>query len=183
MSGAAVGRKNVVMLTLGTGVGGAILINGEPYLGAFNKAGHIGHMVIDHQGQCDVTGIPGSLEDCIGNCSIEKRSAGKFASTHAMLDAYRAGDGFARELWLRSVRQLAIALASLTNILSPEMFVIGGGVAEAGDLLFQPLSEYMDEYEWRAGGGKVEICKAAHGDMAGSLGAASFAMHQSGKAK
>ena len=70
------------MLTLGTGVGGAILIDGKPYQGAFNKAGHIGHMVIDEGGDRDVTGMPGSLEECIGNCTIEKRSKGKF-SFHA----------------------------------------------------------------------------------------------------
>src|SRR5918993_1143006 len=70
--GSAKTKRHVVMLTLGTGVGGAILIDGNPYQGAFNKAGHIGHMVIDDEGDCDVTGMPGSLEDCIGNCTIEK---------------------------------------------------------------------------------------------------------------
>jgi len=79
--GAAKNRKNVVMLTLGTGVGGAILIDGKPYQGAFSKAGHIGHMAINDEGDPDVTGMPGSLEECIGNCTIEKRSKGKFLST------------------------------------------------------------------------------------------------------
>lgn len=108
--GAAKGRKNVVMLTLGTGVGGAILIDGKPDGGAFNKAGHIGHMVIDHAGEADVTNIPGSLEDCIGNCTVEKRSKGRFQSTQALLEAFEIGDNQAREIWLKSVRQLAIGL-------------------------------------------------------------------------
>jgi glucokinase len=70
--GAARKKNNAVLVTLGTGVGGAILIDGKPYQGAFNKAGHIGHMVIDDEGDCDVTGMPGSLEECIGECTIEK---------------------------------------------------------------------------------------------------------------
>jgi len=174
--GAAKNKKNVVMLTLGTGVGGAILIDGKPYQGAFAKAGHIGHMVIDDEGDCDVTGMPGSLEECIGNCTIEKRSKGKFSSTHDLLIAYRNDDVFAKEVWLRSVKQLAIGLASVTNILSPDVIVLGGGITEAGDDLFKPLDEYMAKYEWRAGGNKVEIVKAGFGEMAGAVGAACFAM-------
>jgi glucokinase len=76
------------------------------------------------------------------------------------------------------VRQLAIGLASLTNILSPEIIVIGGGIAEAGNILFDPLSEYMEEFEWRTGGNKVEIVKAVYGDLAGTIGAASFALNK-----
>ena len=174
--GAAKNKKNVVMLTLGTGVGGAIMIDGKPYQGAFNKAGHIGHMVIDDEGDCDVTGMPGSLEECIGNCTIEKRSKGKFSSTHDMLIACKNGDAFARELWLKSVKQLAIGIASITNILSPEVVVLGGGITEANDDLFDPLNEYMAQYEWRAGGNKTTIVKANYGDLAGAAGVASFAM-------
>jgi glucokinase len=174
--GAAKDKKHVVMLTLGTGVGGAILIDGKPYQGAFSKAGHIGHMVIDNEGERDVTGMPGSLEDCIGNCTILKRTQGRFASTRQLLHAYRSGDKFAQEIWLRSVRQLALGLASITNILSPETIVLGGGITEAGKDLFDPLHEYMDQYEWRAGGNKVEIVKATFGDLAGAIGAACFAM-------
>ena len=174
--GAAKNRKNVVMLTLGTGVGGAILIDGKPYQGAFNKAGHIGHMVINNDGDADVTGMPGSLEDCIGNCTVDKRSGGKFSSTHALLKAYENRDPFAKDVWLKSVRQLAIGLASITNILSPEVIVLGGGITEAGRHLFEPLKEYMDLYEWRAGGNRVEIVRAMYGDMAGAIGVAWFAM-------
>ena len=176
ISGAAKNKKHVVMLTLGTGVGGAIMIDGKPYLGAFNKAGHIGHMVINDERDRDVTGMPGSLEDCIGNCTIEKRSKGKFTSTHDLLIAYDNGDAFAKEIWLRSVRQLAIGIASITNILSPETIVLGGGIAEAGNVLLGPLNEYVEEFEWRTGGNKVEIVKAVYGDLAGTIGAASFAL-------
>ena len=173
--GIARGRKNVVMLTLGTGVGGAILINGRPYQGSFQKAGHIGHMVIDSEGEPDIIGMPGSLEDAIGNCTIEKRSSGKFTTTRQMLEAYRSGNGFAADIWLKSVRKLAIGLAALTNILSPEMIILGGGITEAGDDLFHPLQEFMRQYEWRAGGNKTTIVKAGYGDLAGAVGAACYA--------
>jgi glucokinase len=174
--GVAKNKKHVVMLTLGTGVGGAIMIDGNPYMGAFSKAGHIGHMVINDDGDCDITGIPGSLEECIGNCTIVKRSGGRFTSTQQMLDAYNNGDDFAKKVWLKSVRQLAIGLASITNILSPEMIVLGGGIAQAGHMLFEPLEEYMTQFEWRTGGHKVEIVKAGYSDFAGAVGAANFAM-------
>ncbi len=174
--GAAKNKRNVVMLTLGTGVGGAILIDGKPYQGAFNKAGHIGHMVIDHEGDCDVTGMPGSLEECIGNCTIEKRSSGKFASTQELLHAHKRGDIYATEIWLKSVKQLAIGLASIANIISPEVIVLGGGIAQADDYLFVPLKKYMDQFEWQPGGNKTAIVKAKYGDMAGAIGAACFAM-------
>ncbi|MBL0133248.1 MAG: ROK family protein [Chitinophagaceae bacterium] len=176
--GAAAGKLNVAMLTLGTGVGGAILVNGQPYQGAFNKAGHIGHMVIDDEGEPDVTGMPGSLEDAIGNVTIAKRSDGRFSSTHELLEACNNNDVFAKEVWLKSVRKLAIGLASVTNILSPETIVLGGGITEAGEALFHPLEEYMGLYEWRAGGNRVNIVKAHFGDMAGAIGAACFAMEK-----
>ena len=178
--GAAKSKKHVVMLTLGTGVGGAILIEGKPYQGAFNKAGHIGHMVIDNEGDCDVTGMPGSLEECIGNCTIQKRSKGKFTSTHELLVAYRDGDTFAKDIWLKSVKQLGIGLASVTNIISPEIIVLGGGITEAGIDLFGPLQQYMEQYEWRSGGNKVQIVKAMYGDLAGAIGASCFAMSREG---
>ena len=176
--GAAKDRKNVAMLTLGTGVGGALLIEGKPYQGAFSKAGHLGHMVIDSDGDRDITGIPGSLEDAIGNCTIKQRSFGKFTSTKQLLEAFRNGDLFATEIWLTSVRKLAIGLASLTNILSPEMIVLGGGITDAGKDLFAPLEKYMEVFEWRAGGNKTEITKALYGDLAGAVGAACFAMEK-----
>jgi glucokinase len=175
--GAAKDKNNVVMLTLGTGVGGAILINGKPYQGAFNKAGHIGHMVIDDEGDCGVTGMPGSLEECIGNYTIEKRSNGKFTSTHQLIEAYKNGDADAKEIWHRSVRHLALGLCSIANILSPELIVLGGGISQADKELFEPLEGYMNQYEWRPGGHKTKIVKAICGDMAGAIGAASFALN------
>ena len=175
-TGAAKGSTNAIMVTLGTGVGGALLINKQPYQGSFNKAGHIGHTVIDSNGDADVTNMPGSLEECIGNCTIEKRSKGKFTSTQELLDAYRKGDETAKQVWLTSVKKLAIGLASASNFISPDTIVIGGGIAEANDDLFIPLNKWFDEFEWQPGGIRPKIVKAIQGDLAGAIGAACFAM-------
>lgn len=177
-TGAAKESTNAILVTLGTGVGGALLINKQPYQGSFNKAGHIGHMVIDSNDDCDVTGMPGSLEECIGNCSIEKRTKGKFTSTQDVLNAYKNGDEFATNIWLTSVRKLAIGLASVSNFISPDTIIVGGGIAEANEELFIPLNKWFDEFEWQPGGIRPQIVKAVHGDLAGAIGAACFAMQK-----
>lgn len=174
-TGAAKGSINAVMVTLGTGVGGALLINGQPYQGSYNKAGHIGHTVVNCDGDCDVTGMPGSLEECIGNCTVEKRSKGKFASTKALIDAYQNGDEDAKQIWITSVKHLAMALASASNFISPDTIVVGGGIAEANDALFTPLNDWFDKFEWQPGGIRPVIVKAVHADLAGAIGAACFA--------
>src|SRR5688572_11396541 len=176
--GSARDKKNVVMLTLGTGVGGAILIDGKPYQGNFQKAGHIGHMSLNCEENVDITGMPGSLEDAIGNCTILKRSMGKFKDTHSLLQAYRNGDHFAKWVWLTSVRKLSIAIASISNMISPESVILGGGITEAGNDLIEPLESFLSIYEWRPGGNKVEVVKAQFNDMAGAIGAACFASVQ-----
>ena len=176
--GIAQSQKNVVMLTLGTGVGGALLIDGKPYQGSFQKAGHIGHISLNCENDTDITGIPGSLEDAIGNCTVEKRSHGKYKDTYSLLEAYRKGDHFARWVWLTSVRKLSIAIASISNMLSPECVVLGGGIMEAGNDLIEPLETFLSLYEWRPGGNKVTILKAQFNDMAGAIGAACFASVQ-----
>ena len=177
-TGAAKESTNAIMITLGTGVGGALLINKQPYQGSFNKAGHIGHMVIDSNGDADVTNMPGSLEECIGNCTIEKRSKGKFHSTQELLNAYRNGDELAKQVWLTSVKKLAIGLASASNFISPDTIVVGGGIAEANDDLFIPLNKWFDEFEWQPGGIRPKIVKAMQGDLAGAIGAACFVMNK-----
>jgi glucokinase len=174
--GAAQNAKHGVMLTLGTGVGGAILIDGKPYTGHFQKAGHIGHMAIHSLGEPGITGTPGSLEEAIGNCSIQKRSMGKYDSTQALLQDVAAAKPFAQWVWLQSVRSLALGIVSLSNLLSPQLIIIGGGIAEAGEALFTPLAAFMDVYEWRPAGNKVQIVQATQGEMAGAMGAALFAL-------
>lgn len=177
--GAAKGARNALMFTLGTGVGGGILIDGKLYQGAFQKAGHVGHVTVNAAGERDIVGTPGSLEDAIGNATVQKRSLGKFETTYALLEAYRQGDHFARWLWLDSVQKLAVSVASLVNVLSPDLVILGGGITGADDALFEPLNAFLDLYEWRPGGRQTPVVQAHFGDMAGAIGAASFALQRS----
>ena len=174
--GAARGLKNVIMLTLGTGVGGAVMVDGRLLRGHLGRAGHLGHICLEPGGSLDVTGTPGSLENAIGNCTIQARTHGRFHSTHELIAAYRAGDSLARSIWLKSVRDLACAIVSFINILDPEAIVIGGGIARSGDALFQPLQRFVDEIEWRPAGHQVKILPAQLGEFAGAYGAARTAL-------
>ena len=176
--GAARGKTNVVMLTLGTGVGGAAMVDGRLLRGHVGKAGHLGHISLDPEGPPDICGTPGSLEHAIGNATIRERSAGRFATTHALIVSHLAGDPEATRVWLSSVRALAAAIASLTNVLDPEVVVVGGGIAAAGAALFEPLRAHMNTMEWRVCGHAVSIVPALLGDKAGAVGAARHALNR-----
>ncbi len=180
--GAAKGLRHAILLTLGTGVGGGILIDGKLYQGLSQMAGHLGHATIESNTDfLDVTNMPGSIEDAIGNLTLGQRSHGRFITTFELIDAYRQGDTFATWLWLSSVRKLAISLASAINILSPEAVIIGGGIAQAQSALMEPLEKFLDLYEWRPGG-KRTVLKLAHfSDLAGAIGAAGFALSKTKK--
>src|SRR5207248_10157438 len=83
--GAAQGLQNVAMLTLGTGVGGAAMVDGKLLRGHVGRAGHLGHICLNPYGTPGITGTPGSLENAIGNCTIEERTLGRFRSTHDLV--------------------------------------------------------------------------------------------------
>jgi glucokinase len=170
--GAAKGATNVVLLTLGTGVGGAAMVDGQILRGHINRAGHLGHVSLDPNGALDITNTPGSLEDAIGECTLARRSGGRFNATRELVAAFRAGSTEAREVWLHSVRSLAASIAGFVNVLDPEVVVISGGIADADDSLFQPLQALLDEFEWRPGGARVRLVKAGLGRSAGATGAA-----------
>ena len=175
--GAAAGARNVVMLTLGTGVGGGALVDGRLLRGHLGRAGHLGHISLDADGARDIVGTPGSLEDAIGDCTVARRSGGRFLSTALLLDAYRAGDPTAAAVWSRSVERLAVGISSLVNVLDPEVVVIGGGIARAGDALFNPLAAHLERVEWRPLGAGVAVVPAALGEFAGAFGAAYHTLH------
>lgn len=174
--GAARGFQNVLLLTLGTGVGGAAMVDGRLLRGHIGRAGHLGHTSLDIDGPPDVCGTPGSLEVMIGNCTIAERSHGRFQTTHELVAAHLAGDIEASYVWLRSVRALACAIASFANILDPEAVIVGGGIARSGDALFEPLRRMVAETEWKSAGYQVKILPATLGEFAGAFGAAWHAM-------
>ena len=170
--GAARGLSDAILLTLGTGVGGAIWSGGRLMRGAIGRAGHFGHICLDPLGEPTITGTPGGLENWIGNHNVAQRTEGRFATTHELVAAYVAGDGFATRVWEKSVRALGCAIASLINVVDPEAVIVGGGIARAGRALFEPLQEVLDETEWRPAGHRVKILPAELGEWAGTYGAA-----------
>lgn len=173
--GAAQGSLDCFMLTLGTGVGGAVMSGGRLLAGHRGRAGHLGHISLNPDGAPDIVCTPGSLEDAIGNHSIAARSGGRFTMTRDLLAALAEGDAHAQRVWMVSVRALAAAIASLINVLDPERIIIGGGIAEAGAALFDPLRECLREMEWCLDGEAVPIVPAQLGEYAGTCGAAARA--------
>src|SRR5437867_9290673 len=169
--GAAAGYTNVVLLTLGTGVGGAVLTDGRLMKGHVGRAGHLGHISVNADGPPDIVGTPGSLEEMIGNYNLMERSDGRFNSTRLLVEAHLRGDAGATTIWMRSIYHLAVALTSIINAFDPEVVILGGGVARAGSALFEPLSRLMDQLEWRPFGERVSIIGAALGEKAGAIGA------------
>src|ERR1051325_2080009 len=170
--GAARGFKNVLMLTLGRGVGGAAMVDGRLLKGAIGRAGHFGHMSLDIEGPRDVCGMPGSLEVMIGNCTIAQRTNDRFKTTHELVAAHERGDAFATGAWLKSVRALGCAISSLINVLDPEAVIVGGGIARSGAALFKPLEHFVRDTEWNVGATPVKIIPAQLGEFAGACGAA-----------
>lgn len=170
--GAARDRRHVVMLTLGTGIGGAVISDGRLLRGAMGRAGHIGHLSLDPEGRPSITGMPGAIEIMFGDCTVAERTNGRFSSTASLVDAHRAGDSEATRVWLKSIRALACAIGSCINLFDPEVIVVGGGIAQAGASLFGPLATEMDRVEWRPTGQRVPIVPATLGEWAGAIGAA-----------
>jgi glucokinase len=176
--GAAAGRTNVLLLTLGTGVGGAAMVDGRVLRGHLGRAGHLGHISLNPDGPPDIVNTPGSLEDAVGNATICERINGRFDSTLALAEGYAKADPDAVEAWGRVIRALAAGIASLINVLDPEVVLFGGGISTAGEALFGPLRSQLDRMEWRPHGRSVRIAPTALGEYAGAIGAARNAMSE-----
>jgi glucokinase len=174
--GVARGASDAVLFTLGTGVGGAIVCDGRLLRGHLGRAGHLGHLSLDPQGQLDIVNTPGSIEDAIGDHTVRTRSGGRFPSTEELVAAHLNGDEEAGRVWLASLKRLAAAIASIINAVDPEVIILGGGIARAGPALFDPLARFLDDFEWRPNGHRVRVIPAALGERAGAIGAARHAM-------
>jgi len=174
--GAAKGYRNAILLTLGTGVGGAVLVEGRLIKGQIGRAGHLGHVTVNSDGSPDIVNTPGSLEQMIGNYNVCERSEGRFTSTRLLVEAHLRGDAQATTIWLRSILHLAAAIASFINAFDPEIVIVGGGIAQAGPALFDPLRKELDRFEWRPLGHRVQVIPAALGEKAGAIGAAYYRM-------
>ncbi len=194
--GVGQGVNNLVLLTVGTGIGGGIIINGRLYSGASGSAGEIGHTIIDVNGPRCSCGNTGCLEALVSGTAVAKEAirrirqgerssltesvGGKIENITAekVSLAARAGDSLALEVILKAATYLGVGLANVVNIFNPEMIIIGGGMAKMGDLLLNPARQVVRERAFALSAQAVQIVPAQLGDDAGVLGAAVLAFQQ-----
>lgn len=173
--GAAKGFDNAICLTLGTGVGGGIIANAGLYRGSQNLSGELGHVPINEYGpRCNCRGY-GCLESYIGNKRIlseARRSFGRGISLEELSSLAKKGNKKAGDIWKTVARRLGVALCGAINLLNPDCIVIGGGVAEAGKVLFDNLSRTILRRAMSVQARHVKIFKARLGSDAGLIGAA-----------
>jgi glucokinase len=174
--GAARGAEDVLCIVCGTGIGGGLVIGGRLHLGVEDRAGEVGHHTVVEHGPLCGCGNRGCLETLAGARAIAG-AAGQ-SSFDDVVTAARRGDERAREALRRAAAYIGIAIANLTIFLTPQRIVVGGGVAEAGELLLDPLHA---EVKRRAGRvaplQAIEIVRATLGADAGAIGAALAGAH------
>ncbi|MDI6840792.1 MAG: ROK family protein [bacterium] len=188
--GAGKGMHNLLLLTLGTGVGGGIIIDDKLYTGV-GFAGEVGHITIDPDGPPCRCGNYGCLESFVGSEAIVKRAlqgirvgVETLLTTQYPVEKYHEmtaeviskvaynGDAFARSIIEEIGKYLGIGIASLCAVLDPDMVVIGGGVSKAGEILFTKINEEVNKRLYLRK--KVKILPASLGDYAGILGSAVY---------
>lgn len=187
--GSARGKRNVVMLTLGTGVGGAVLVDGVILHGANGAAGHLGHTTIDPQGGLCICGNYGCLETHFSSRAIESdywahmhraapatlsiSSTGEVPNPEAIFRAAAEGDECARYVVDRALEYLGAALVSFLHTFDPEIFILGGNIAAAGPQLIAPIQDKIARRTKTLLGREVPIVfqkLVGYGGVAGAAG-------------
>ncbi len=188
--GAGQGFENLIMIALGTGVGGGVIVGGRLLLGAHSGAGEIGHMVLDPNGPRCACGGSGCLEAYAGSLGILRlareaaagsdlanlvQERGTALSTADLAALAEQGDQEATAVFAAAGQHLGQAVGNLVNILDPDMVIIGGGVARAGELILGPCREVVPGLVLAAEAKDVPVVPAQLGNLAAALGAASLA--------
>jgi glucokinase len=168
--GAGEGFRIVACLTLGTGIGGGIMIDGRLHLGAFGVAGEIGHQTIDPDGTLCGCGNRGCVE-AMARADVLIALAGK-DSAEAVYRAAAEGDGRSLAAIEQVARVLGIGLANVVTLIGPDRIVIGGGIAEAGDLVLDPIRTAIRERVTLIPTDRIDVVPAQLGKWAGAHGAA-----------
>ncbi len=192
--GAARGKRNAVLLTLGTGVGGAAMVDGVILHGAAGIAGHFGHMTVDLDGGLCICGNHGCLETRFSSRAIEADyfahlhraaattlsfgSEGQTPSTEVIFRAAFNGDESARRVLDRALKYLTAAVVSLLHIFDPEVLIVGGNIAVAGEALLTPLRSAVAQQTRRMLGREVPIVLQTATGYGGVLGAAGLVFLQ-----
>lgn len=178
--GAGVGCADLIMVTVGTGIGGGLILNGSLYRGATGVGAEVGHMIIDGEGPPCACGANGCFESLASGTALGRRAreAGHADATGESVGAAAlAGDDWARALVAETGTWLGIGLAGLVNLLDPEQIVVGGGAGIGlGELLLEPAREAMRARivgrQWRSA---PPVVPALLGEDAGIVGAAALA--------
>jgi glucokinase len=194
LHGAARGRREVLVVTLGTGIGGGLIVNGEEYRGGHGMAAEIGHFTVDPNGPPCACGERGHWESVASGTALGRRARewaargdapGVLAlaggnvdavTGHEVGQAAAAGQADALAILAEHARDVAVGLGGLINILDPEVVVISGGLIDLGDYLLGPLRAVLPEYvEAAARRPMPPVLPAALGEQAGAVGAAALA--------
>ncbi len=185
--GAAKGATNAICITLGTGVGGGLIFDGKLYRGSRYAAGEIGHSSVDLHGPRGVYGTPGDLEVYVGNRQIGERASRLYIAagqdrtpeqcTPKDLEKLaKEGDRIAIALWDALGNEIGAALSNAIWVLNPDTIVIGGGVAAAGELLFDPIRRSIRERTSTLFSEQLRVLPAQLGNDAGIIGCAALAL-------
>jgi len=177
--GAARGCTDVVSVTLGTGVGGGVILKGRLWRGSHGSAGEIGHTTVDPfsglKCKCGNTGCLELFASATAIVRMARELGMKESSAEEVYDAGRKGDKQALTVFTRFGMYLGIGLANLINLIDPQVIVITGGAVNGWDLFATEMYRQVEERAFRATAQQVKIARSECGDNAGLLGAARIA--------
>ena len=193
LHGAGRGAQNMIAVTLGTGVGGGLVLGGQLYRGSTYGAGEIGQMGIDYAGRMGEHGNVGALEKYVGNREVTARARELYAKARcrvaaedceprALSAAARRGDPVALKVWDEFTAHLAAGLSAAVWLLNPDRIVIGGGVARAGKILFDPLQAKLRAQLAESFRKGLKVVPAKFGNDAGMIGSAAVALELAARA-
>lgn len=194
--GAGRGTRHLLYLTISTGIGGGMVVDGRTYRGAAGNGGEPGHVTVRSGGRrCVSCGRAGCLEAYASGTSVAERAREAVASAGLtgeatslaglepltaadVAAAVRGGDPLAERIWEETTEALGSGLVSLVNLFEPELVVLGGGVTRSADLLLAPVRESVARLAMGPAAEAVRIVAAAGGERAGVLGAAAIAFER-----
>jgi len=190
-AGRARGARHLVYLTISTGIGGGLVLDGRLYRGAAGNAGELGHLTVDYLGRQCGCGRRGCLEAYASGTNIAARARERLAAGRAssladvpvvtaqhVAEAAAADDELAGEVWDETTAILGSAIANILDVFNPELVVLGGGVTRAGDQLLVPVREAALRQAMPPARGAAEIVLAGLGDELGVISAATVAFER-----
>jgi len=169
--GAAKGARVSLTVTVGTGVGSGLVVDGRIVQGAFGGAGEIGHVPVGSQGPPCRCGVVGCAEPMASGSGLIARAREAGLDVESARDVFESREAVAAEVIARMIDHLARILGAATQVLNPDVIVLGGGVAQAGEKLFGPLRTALERYTLASHRERLQLVPAALGEQAGVIGA------------